>query len=133
MEKIGQLLIFKSTAFPADLADTELVNSDEMHGHALATYIGDRLGEHGITVKRYVAEDWGWYCEVENPDFSLWYGVTGIGEDEFLIQFQPDRPVIRRWCRRIDVADRVTALQQAVLEILSECQDRLCPPTWEAR
>ena len=130
MNTIGKLLEFQSPAFPPDADDEELVNSHCMHGHALATYIGGKIVNHGFKVKRYVAEDWGWYCEVENPEFELWYGVSAMDEDRFLIQFCPNKPTIRRWFKKIDVSDRLTSLQHAVLKVLKETDSRVADPQW---
>ena len=130
MNNIGKIIEFRSDAFPPDVEDQELVNSHCMHGHALATYIGEQLAQRGFAVSRYVAEDWGWYCEVDNPEFSLWYGVSSIEEHCFLIQFHPNRPQIRRWLKKIDVSHRIAELQDAVFAILLSSNRKPTDPLW---
>ena len=130
MPHFGCLLEFRSTAFPADSEDEELVNSETMYGHALASYIAGRLPERGLKVSNLVAEDWGWYCELENDGFRLWYGVCNSDENSFLIQFGPDKPFIRRWFKKLDVSRQVTQMHDAVFAILSACEEKLEQPKW---
>lgn len=130
MKHLGDLIDFRSSGFPRNAEDDELVNADSMHGHALAQYIGKHLAASGFEVSSYIAEDWGWCCEVANPEFALWYGVCSMEDDSYLIQFHPDRPVIRRWFKKVDVAERTVALQDAVFSILANCESRLAEPLW---
>jgi hypothetical protein len=142
---IGQQIEFSSTAFPPCEEDKQLVNYPAMHGYALARYIADRLPERGFALARTVAEDWGWWCEVENEGFALAYacGTQGSdedfesgedtgsrGEDDFLLFVIPDKPQIRRWFRKIDVAERVEALNQAIFSILAESGGATRGPVW---
>ena len=133
MSHFGKLIEVRSTAFPRESADNELVNSDTMFGHALARYIGRRLPEFGMSVARYVPEDWGWYCEIDNDGFPLWYGVSNTDEHEFVIQIHPEKPTIRRWFKKVDVSDKTTALQQAIFSVLSNPSDREIKARWVAK
>ena len=130
MDHIGQLIEFNSTAFPRQQQDEELVNSDTMHGHALAKFIGDALEQRGFGEIRYVAEDWGWCCLLPNEGYELFYGVCSYEDAEFMIQFSPSRPVIRRLFRKIDVSERLGRLQRTVFEILENAPGRTQGPDW---
>jgi len=146
MSHIGQQIEFSSTAFPPCAEDNELVNHETMHGYALARYIADSLPRHDFALARTVAEDWGWWCEVENDGFTLAYacGTQGSEEDfepdskprdrrvadDFVLFVIPDKPQIRRWFKKIDVADRVEALNQAIFSILAESGKATKGPVW---
>ena len=131
MSHIGEVIEFSSPAFPRCEKDEELVNYDTMYGYRLARYIADQLPARGFTVSGLIAEDWGWYCVVENEGFALAYGCTGEGDDDgFLIQIIPHTPTIRRWFKKIDVSDRVEALGEAVFAILAESGKATSGPTW---
>lgn len=130
MHTIGSIIEFASPRFPRHPRDSELANSDSMHGFALAQFIGEGLNDHRFKIARYVAEDWGWYCEVENDGFELMYGVCNFNDAEFLIQFSPSQAIIRRWFKKIDVSATVSALQSAVFEILSSDDQRTMGPEW---
>ena len=130
MSTIGKLIEFNSPNFPRSVEDDELTNFETMHGYGLAKFIGDGLQRKGFGEVDYLPEDWGWYCEVENEEFNLWYGVCSFDETEFLVQFHPHKPVIRRWFKKIDVSERVEALQAAVFDILAGDADRTMGPKW---
>jgi hypothetical protein len=90
MSRFDRILEFSSASFPRVPRDAELANFEHMHGFALSEYIGTKLKELGTEVSRYVAEDWGWYCEIRYKDFALAYGVLAENDSEdFLIQFIP--------------------------------------------
>ena len=130
MDRFGQIIEFNSTAFPRQQQDEELVNSDTMHGHALAKFIGDGLEHRGFGEIHYVPEDWGWCCLLPNEGYELFYGVCSYEDANFMIQFEPSRPVIRRMFRKIDVSERLGRLQQAVFEILQDAPGRRTGPDW---
>ena len=124
MHQLDDLILFNSTQFPRHERDEELANSDTMHGYALARHIADRLRESGFGEVELIGEDWGWYCDVPNEGYALMYGVCNEQDSGFLIQFDPRKPVIRRWFRKIEVDPRVRALQNAVFEILEQAPGR---------
>lgn len=132
MHDLDNLLIFNSPSFPrCSKDDEELVNHETMHGYLLARYIGKGLQARGFGEIGYLGEDWGWHCEVPNEGFSLMYGVCNEQDSVFLIQFNPCKPFIRRWFKKIPVEDKVRALQQAVFEILEAEPTRTDGPRWE--
>lgn len=57
-----------------------------------------------------------------NDGFDLWIGCGNSEEhpDGFLCFIEPHTPVIRRLFRKIDAAERVTALQRVMDAVLEE-------------
>jgi hypothetical protein len=128
----GKLLEVKSTAFPPVARDEELVN-DGMHGFALAQFIAERLAAYGLKADPdcFIAEDWGWYCPVDNPDFALWYGCNADNEGEFIIQIEPSQPRIRKGLfRKVETTPAVTKLADAIFAILKDSGKLSEEPRW---
>ena len=120
MDKFTRLIEFESAAFPRSPEDDELINSENMHGYALSKFIGDELEKRGHTVE-YGPEDWGWYCFLTSQPVELAYGVLAEDDsEEFLIQFIPKKPYVRRMVfKKIDVSEPLLELHEAVFDILS--------------
>lgn len=130
MNRFARIITFDSPHFPRHERDGELVNAEEMFGFALAGHIGEKLAERGTTVAAYIAEDWGWYCEVRLPETAIAYGVVGGPDsDAFLIQFIPDKPYVRKLFRKIDIAEPLGRLQDDVFAILQAAPSS-SPPRW---
>jgi len=130
MDRFTRTIAFDSTHFPRVARDAELANADEMFGFALASHIGEQLGQRGMTVTSYTAEDWGWYCEIRLPEAAMTYGVAGGPDDDaFLIQFIPHRPFVRKLFRKIDISGPLAQLQDEVFAIL-EAAPSSSPPVW---
>lgn len=78
-----------------------------------------------------VGEDWGWWCGIKNEGYELSYGCSSYDRsDDFVVFVKPDRPQIRRWFKKIDVADRVEALNEAIFSILTESGKASKEPAW---
>ncbi|WP_285709949.1 hypothetical protein [Erythrobacter oryzae] len=130
MDRFARTIEFASSHFPRHQRDAELANALYMHGFALAAHIGEALGERGTTVSAYIAEDWGWYCEIRHQTFALAYGVVAeFDEDAFLIQFIPDKPYVRKLFRKIDISEPLARLQDDVFAILQAAPSS-SPPVW---
>jgi hypothetical protein len=130
MSRFDRILEFSSASFPRNARDEELANGETMHGYALSRYIGLQLYLRGTLVNRYVAEDWGWYCEIQHKDFALAYGVVAEDDSQdFLIQFIPHKPYVRKLFRKIDVSEPLAQLQDDVFAILQSAP-LTKPPTW---
>lgn len=130
MDRFTRTITFDSPHFPRHARDEELANALYMHGFALAAYIGEALGQRGTTVSAYVAEDWGWYCEIRHQEFALAYGVVAeFDEEEFLIQLIPDKPFVRKLFRKIDISAPLAQLQDNVFAILQAAPSS-SPPVW---
>lgn len=110
----------RSEAFPWDDS-----HSDDVHAGsiAFARYIAEKLRDKEFENSGPLDEDWGWYIELKNPVFRLWLGCGGAGREmDYLCFIEPHKPTIRRFgfMWRIDVSERVGAVQRAVDEILAE-------------
>lgn len=128
MFDFGRMIECRTDRFPSHLRDEELVNGGL--GFALADYIATQLGARGMPICALVAEDWGWYAERDHADFRLGFGITSFGPQDFLIQFMPDTPVIRKLFRKIDTRAATTALASAVFDILRVEGVVSGGPTW---
>ncbi len=133
MSKFARMIEFKSTQFPRTALDDELINHEHMYGHALSEFIGAELEKRGHEVD-YLVEDWGWFCIILSSDPTLAYGVSAENDsDEFLIQFIPDKPYVRKMVfKKIDVSEPLLALQESVFDILSKAPNSQ-PPRWIER
>lgn len=130
MDRFARTITFDSPHFPRHERDVELANAGEMFGYALASHIGAALAERGTTVTAYIAEDWGWYCEIRLPETAIAYGVTAEeGTDSFIVQFIPDKPYVRKLFRKIDIAEPLARLQDDVFAILQAAPSS-SPPVW---
>lgn len=128
MFDFGRMIEIDSDRFPPHPRDAELVNGG--HGFALTDFIARELAKRDLPVRTLVAEDWGWYAELDHADFRLAYGCTSFGDRAFLIQFMPDTPVIRKLFRKIDTRAATHALASAVFDIVSAEGVASRGPSW---
>jgi len=58
---------------------------------------------------------------IKNDDFSLWIGCSHqYGEDDqFYCFVQPDKPVIRKWFKKIETTEQVSRVVEALENILT--------------
>jgi hypothetical protein len=130
MDRFARTIAFTSPHFPRHQRDEELANAESMHGYALAAFLEDRLAERGTIVSATIAEDWGWYCEIRLPEAAIAYGVVAEDEGEdFIIQFIPHKPYVRKLFRKIDVSAPLAQLQDDVFAILQAAPSSR-PPVW---
>lgn len=130
MNRFARIIEFDSPHFPRHARDEELANAEEMFGYALASHIGEQLGQRGTVVTAFIAEDWGWYCEIRLPETAIAYGVAGGPDsDAFLIQFIPHKPYVRKLFRKIDISEPLAQLQDGVFAILQAAPSS-SPPVW---
>jgi hypothetical protein len=89
------------------------------HGKLLAQFIRRGLTERGIAAGEPVAEDWGWCVPIQNDEFPLWVGCGNYEEypDGFLCFIEPQKRFVRKWLKRIDTTERVSAVR-ALDEVL---------------
>lgn len=110
---------FRSSQFPAYTGEEESINPG-LWGRRLAEHLAMRLAERGINPGQIVLEDWGCLLpvDVDGHALEICCGHQDGDEDEFLIFTNPDRPVIRRWFRRVDVTQPLMRLTGALADIL---------------
>lgn len=113
---------FRSSQFPPyeHEQDQEMVNPG-MWARRLVEYLAARLEPLGIATEPAIAEDFGWFVPVRNEAFPMAIVCAHCGEadDEFRCFVIPDRPVIRRFLRKIDTTADVGRLVAAIDRILS--------------
>lgn len=130
MDRFVRNITFASPHFPRHSRDAELANAETMHGFSLARHVGEALCERGTNVSAYIAEDWGWYCEIRLAEAAIAFGVVAQDDgEEFLIQFIPDKPYIRKLFRKIDITEPLARLQDDVFAILQAAPSS-SPPLW---
>ena len=130
MDRFGRTITFASPHFPRHAHDAELANAETMRGFALASHIGEALAGRGTKVSAFIAEDWGWYCEIRLAEAAIAYGVVAEDDgEEFLIQFIPDKPFVRKLFRKIDIAEPLAQLQDDVFATLQAAPSS-SPPAW---
>ena len=112
---------FRSDRFPPYDSEEYEVNPGR-YGKRLAEFLQRGLSEKGFVADDLVAEDWGWIVPIKNEKFRLWIGCGNYDEypdDGFLCFIEPHTATVRKFIRRIKVADRVRELRDAMDEILN--------------
>jgi len=113
---------FRSAAFPPYEGEEDDIDPG-LYGKRLAEFLVRGLNAQGFHAYEPIAEDWGWVIPIQNEGFRLWIGCGNYQEydDGFLCFIEPHQPTIRKvlFFGRINTAPRVTALQQAIDQVLS--------------
>jgi hypothetical protein len=109
----------------AELDEDEQEAELEQGGRFVAALLEARLPEKGFPVDFTVNEDWGWCISLKKTHgYSPWigcqYGYDRRGDYSLQCFVEPDKPVIWRWFRRINITERTAALKQAIEDILRE-------------
>lgn len=112
---------FRSDRFPPYDGEQQEINPD-LWGKRLAEFLRDGLRAEGFETEEPVAEDWGWMLPIVNEEFRLWIGCGRYQEypDGFLCFIEPHQPSVRRFLKRIDTRETISALQQAMDKSLTE-------------
>lgn len=115
---------FRSDKFPPYEGEQEQINPG-LWGKRLAEYFVEKLTEAGIETYEIIPEDWGWYIPIKNDGFRLAIccGHQYGDDDEFLCFTDPDRPIIRKFFRKIDATEQLTRLVEAMERILASDPD----------
>jgi hypothetical protein len=113
---------FRSDDFPPYDGEEDEVNPGR-YGKRLAEFLVRGLKQQGFEPLEPIAEDWGWVIPIKNDAFKLWIGCGNYQEypDGFLCFIEPHQPTVRRFCVlwKIDTSKQVTALQQAMDQLMS--------------
>ncbi len=127
-------VLFKSKQFPSFGSEVEGPNFDSgVYGKRLADYLCEKLTRHGFQIADSFAEDWGWMVEIKHDrSFPLFIGCghSQESDESYLCFVEPDKPVIRKWFRKIDVGDTVMGLASALGKIL-EADPLIYSVEWE--
>jgi len=115
---------FRSSKFPAYEGEEEEINPG-LWGQRLAEYLVAKLPEQGLAAGEPIAEDWGWYVpvQVDGAALALCCGHQYGEDDVFLCFTDPQRPVVRKLFKKVDVTAQLTRLVDAVNAILSADPD----------
>jgi hypothetical protein len=110
---------FRSDRFPA-FDDEEHVVNPGLWGRRLALFRRDNLPAEGFETEEPFSEDWGWVVPVKNQQFRLWIGCGHYQEypDGFACFIEPQAPFVRRFLKKFDTRERVSALQLAMDGVL---------------
>ena len=112
---------FRSDDFP--YIEDECINP-HLYGENLAIFLTEELVKLGYEIKDYYSEDVGWEIELKNQDFPLYIRCGNLGDDDntFGVSFEPNRPYIRRWFRKIHTEPVIAQLSQDLYKILNDHQ-----------
>jgi hypothetical protein len=115
---------FRSDKFPPYEGEEEEINPG-LWGKRLTEYLAQKLAERGVATGEIVLEDWGCYLPVKNEGFrlALCCGHQDGDDDEFLVFTEPGTPKIKKWFRTIDATPQLTALLEALRQILESHPD----------
>ncbi|HYO17679.1 MAG TPA: hypothetical protein VES02_03305 [Dermatophilaceae bacterium] len=115
---------FRSSKFPPYEDEDEQLNPG-VWGRRLAEYLGESLTSNGMRVEPIIAEDWGWYIplELDGVRLAVCCGHQDGDAGEFVLFTDPSRPTVRRGFRKVDVTPQLTALTDALDEILTADPD----------
>ena len=119
---------FSPTAGELDEEHDDYINPG-LFAKELADYIEKSLLKHGYRIKFRCQEDWGHWLEVDNDGkYTLAICCSNIDGDEtdptgHRVYVHPDKPVIRRWFRKIDIRADVEKLSSTIQAILSADPD----------
>lgn len=67
----GTCIEIQSDIFPIMPGEDEEIVNAGMYGKALCVYLEKELPSFGLAVDFYCAEDWGWWIEISEKEFTL--------------------------------------------------------------
>ncbi len=111
---------FRSDKFPPYDGEQEQINLG-LWGKRLAEYFVEKLRGTGIETEEIIPEDWGWYIPIKNERFRLAIccGHQDGDDDEFLCFTEPDKPIVKKWFKKIDATEELGRLVAAMEKILA--------------
>ena len=112
-------------ATPGELDDEhdDYINPG-LYALAFADFLERELTQRGYPAKFRCQEDWGHWMELEHKgNFTLAVGCANTGEDidgqsEHRVWLSPDKPVIRKFFKKIDVQSDLEKLAATLREVL---------------
>ncbi len=118
---------FRSDKFPPYEGEEEQINPG-LWGRRLAEYLVEKLTSAAVETEEIIPEDWGWYIPIKNETFRLGLccGHQHGDDNEFLCFTHPDRPIVRRWFRKIETREQIERLTDALDRILTSDPDIEC-------
>lgn len=120
--------LITSGAFSATLGELDEDHDDfinpGLYALELASFLENELSPRGYSVKFRCQEDWGHWMELEHDGgFTLALGCANTGDEvegktEHRIFLVPDKPVIRKFLKKIDVRDDLEKLATTLRALL---------------
>jgi hypothetical protein len=129
---------FRSELFAPTAGESEGPGGDEeeyinpgVFGRALALFLKETLSLRGYRFADPFAEDWGVILEIEHAgNWPFWIGCANLDETTHRVFIQPDRPMLRRWFRKIDVSGPATRLAED-LDAVLRSEDGIREVRWD--
>jgi hypothetical protein len=121
---------FRSAKFPPYEGEQEQINPG-LWGRRLAEYFVEKLRCEGIEPGEIIAEDWGYFIpvSVDGLRLAVCCGHQYGDVDEFLCFTDPDRPIFRRWVKKIDATEQLGRLVSVLNQILA-CDPEISDIQW---
>ena len=116
---------FSATPGELDESHEDFINPG-VYALELADFLEHELSKRGYPTKFRCQEDWGHWIELEHAGgYTLAVGCSnagdgGEGQVEHRIFLVPDKPIIRKFFKKIDVRQDLERLSAAIEELLNE-------------
>src|SRR5690606_17499477 len=68
---MSKFIHIRSEKFPVLPGEEDEIVNEGMYGKALALYLQSKLTERGYKSPFVVAEDWGWWVDIDGPPFTF--------------------------------------------------------------
>ena len=123
------VFLFSSTKFSPTREELDEEHEDYINpgcfAKELADFMEEKLAGQGYRVGFRCAEDWGQWLEIDHDrGYTLAVGCANMSELEkgaadHRVFIEPNKPVIRKLLRKIDVRDDVEKLSAVIEAILT--------------
>jgi len=116
-----------SIFLPLPNEEDELVN-EGTYGKALCLFLERKLPDSGFNVTRYLAEDWGWWVEIDNSvkplELAIYYSDNDTTEKDYALLLDVRKPSFFSFkkFKRLSREEDINSLQTS-LEMLMSSTD----------
>ncbi len=94
---MSKFIHIRSNKFPVLPGEEDEVVNEGMYGKALALYLQSKLTERGYKTPFVVAEDWGWWVDIEGPPFTFGVCIYASPEGSTEYVCTDGAPGPRKW------------------------------------
>lgn len=120
--------VLESDSFHADPREedeeSDLFINPGIFAHQLANFLRQGLEAQGYRVADVIVEDWGNWVEIDHDGgYFLAVGCANLDDHEHRLFIEPDKPVIRRWFKKVDVSEDRKRLGIAVEKVLNDAPE----------
>lgn len=120
------VLKIESKKFPILDGEKDEIINENMYGKALCLYLEKKLPSVGVNVPFYCNEDWGWWLEVEENEWSMAlciYSDPDAKDQPESYAIMPSIMQEKKWSwskfKKIDVSKNVLSIMDKVESLLS--------------